>query len=141
MVYPPPFLDYCATLGLKFTSLRKSVLFVLWNSERPLKAYEIVDKLLPVYQNVKPPTVYRVLEYFLDRAMVHKIESIQSYTLCCEPEKQNFLEVLMVCNRCHQVNEVYNLSIQVLVQKLSEEQHFQLGQGAIELRGLCEKCQ
>lgn len=140
MNYPASFLSYCTSIAIKLTSLRKSILFILWNAEKPLKAYEILDKLLEIKQNSKPPTVYRVLDYFADYGVVHKIESIQSYTLCCEPEKHHPSEVLMVCNDCHQVNELYDRAMHVLVQKLSEAHHFHLGQGAIELKGVCDKC-
>src|SRR5436190_23974973 len=108
MIYPALFLNYCAATELKLTSLRKSVLFILWNAGKPLKAYEILDNLLLIKQNSKPPTVYRVLDYFVDYGVVHKIESIQSYTLCHEPEKHLPSEILMVCNDCHQVNEIYD---------------------------------
>src|ERR1700722_1222822 len=111
MTYPAAFLNYCATKELKFTSLRRSVLFILWKAEKPLKAYELLDKLLEIMQNAKPPTVYRVLDYFVEVGVVHKGESIQSYTLCFEPEKHQASEVLMLCNACHQVNELYDKNL------------------------------
>lgn len=140
MIYPAYFLNYCATMKLKYTSLRKSVLFILWSIEKPLKAYEILDRLLKIKQNAKPSAVYRVLDYFVACGVVHKIESIQSYTLCSEPEKHHSSELLMVCNDCHQVSELYDVNLGALVQKLSQENQFHLGKGAIELRGSCEKC-
>ncbi|CDZ75769.1 Zinc uptake regulation protein [Legionella massiliensis] len=127
-------------MELKLTSLRKSVLFILWSAEKPLKAYELLDRLLQIKQNAKPPTVYRVLDYFVEFGVVHKVESIQSYTLCREPEKQYSFEILMVCNECHQVNELYDGGLHTLVQKISQEHHFHLGQGAVELKGVCDKC-
>lgn len=141
MNYPTLFRNYCAEIGLKLTSLRKSILFILWSAEKPLKAYEILDQLLQIQLNAKPPTVYRVLDYFVDYGVVHKIESIQSYTLCHEPAEHQASEVLMVCNDCHQVNELYDKTMHELVQKLSQANHFHLGQGAIELKGVCDKCQ
>lgn len=140
MSYPTPFLDYCAGIKLKLTSLRKTVLFILWTEDRPLKAYEILERLLQSKLNAQPPTVYRVLDYFVHSGLVHKIESIQSYTLCHEPDKQFPSEVLMVCNNCHQVQEVYDKTMHTLLKKLSEANHFHLGQAAIELKGFCEAC-
>lgn len=140
MSYPISFLQYCATLELKLTSLRKEVLYILWCAKRPLKAYEILDDLLKIKSNSTPPTVYRALIFFLESGTVHKIESIQSYTLCCEPEKHLSSEVLMVCNECHQVIEVYDVAVRNIVIKLAKEHSFQLKQDAIELKGLCTKC-
>lgn len=140
MIYPPSFIDYCATIDYRLTSLRKSVLYILWHIKKPLKAYEILNKLLEIKENSKPPTVYRVLDYLLACGIVHKIESIQSYTLCHEPEKHLPSEVLMVCNHCHGVQEVYDKTMSDLVKKLAAENLFIPGQDTIELRGYCHGC-
>jgi Fur family zinc uptake transcriptional regulator len=117
------------------------VLFILWQSDKPLKAYDILNQLLKIKQNSKPPTVYRVLDYFVACGIVHKIESIQSYTLCREPEKHRSSEIVMVCTGCHQVSELYDPGLQVLVQNLSKEHQFNLGGDIIELKGVCKDCQ
>lgn len=140
MNYPDSFLNYCATLDVKFTSLRKEILFILWLAKKPLKAYEVLDKLLETKPNSKPPSIYRALLFFVEHGVVHKIESIQSYTLCCEPEKHLFSEVLMVCNECHQVIEVYDATVQALVLKLADQNQFKLKQDIIELKGICNNC-
>jgi Fur family zinc uptake transcriptional regulator len=140
MNYPPPFVDYCATLDLKLTSLRKEVLYILWCAQKPLKAYEVLDSLLKTKSNSTPPTVYRALIFFLASGIVHKVESIQSYTLCCEPEKHLSSEVLIVCNTCHQVIEVYDAEVRNLVAKIATHHNFQLSQDAIELKGFCKSC-
>ena len=138
--FPPLFLQYCASLELKMTSLRKDVFYVLWSASKPLKAYEILENLLKIKPNSTPPTVYRALEFFEAHGLVHKIESIQSYTLCREPSKQWSSEVLMVCGDCHQVVEIYNEELRNLFTGLANANCFQLRQDAIELKGTCEAC-
>lgn len=140
MNFPVNFLQCCASLELKLTSLRKEVLYILWQAQKPLKAYEILDNLLKIKQHAKPPTVYRALEYFAAHGVVHKIESIQSYTLCGEPEKHLSSEVLMVCNDCHHVVEIYDLAVRDILVKLAGAHHFTLHQDAIELKGVCQQC-
>ncbi|MDP1604107.1 MAG: transcriptional repressor [Legionella sp.] len=140
MIYPVPFNDYCASIESRLTSLRKSILYILWHTEKPLKAYEILNALLQIKENSQPSTVYRVLDYFVNSGVVHKIESIQSYTLCREPRKHLPSEVLMVCSKCHHVRELYDTNMRALVQKLSCENFFHLGEDAIELKGLCATC-
>lgn len=140
MIYPAAFRDYCASIESRLTSLRKSILYILWHAGKPLKAYEVLDELLQFKPNSRPPTVYRVLDYFVDCGVVHKIESIQSYTLCREPEKQLASEILMVCNRCHSVREVYDRAMISLVQRLSAAHLFIPGAGVIELKGFCHGC-
>lgn len=140
MIYPKEFLEYCQNIVEKLTSLRKSVLFVLWERKKPLKAYDILNVLAQSNATIKAPSVYRALDYFLQCGIVHKIESIQSYTLCCEPDKHLPSELLMVCNHCHQVQEIYDLTVRSLIQNLATKSDFTLGQEGIELRGLCQRC-
>lgn len=140
MGYPQAFIDYCLSIHNRLTSMRKCILFILWQSEKPLKAYELLNELLSVKPNAKPPTVYRVLDYFVACGVAHKIESIQSYTLCCEPKKHLPSEILMVCNQCHAVHEVYDKAMHTLMQQLSKDNAFYLGQDAIEVKGFCNAC-
>ncbi|MCP0913724.1 MULTISPECIES: Fur family transcriptional regulator [Legionella] len=140
MSYPVSFLEYCTLLNLRLTSMRKEILYILWQAKKPLKAYEILEALLKINPNAKPPTVYRALLFFVTQNMVHKIESIQSYTLCSEPEKNLFSEVLMVCNSCHEVVETYDAMMQALVLNIAAKNDFKLKQHVIELKGVCHKC-
>ncbi|KTC73782.1 putative Ferric uptake regulator, Fur family [Legionella birminghamensis] len=142
MIYPESFNLYCKGLiNNRLTSLRKSILYILWSANRPLKAYEILEHLLETKINAQPPTVYRVLDYFVFAGLVHKVESIQCYTLCKQPEQHFPSELLMVCNHCHQVQEIYNKQLRELIKQLTEDCQFNLGQSTIELKGLCQHCE
>lgn len=140
MGYSAAFLDFCSTIKYRLTSLRKQILYILWCSEKPLKAYDILQQLLQSQANAKPPTVYRVLDYFVALGCVHKIESIQSYALCHEPEKKYHCELLMVCGQCHAVTEVYDPEVHTLVEQLSIKHQFVLNPGVIEIKGQCQSC-
>ena len=140
MNYSILFNQYCESLARKLTSLRKEVLYVLWCEKKPLKAYDILNNLLKIKPNSTPPTVYRALAYFEAKGIVHKIESIQCYTLCREPEKHLPSELLMVCNDCHQVVEVYDEMMHELVARLAVDHCFKLNQDTIELNGICQMC-
>ena len=140
MAYSQLFLDYCNLHELKLTSLRKAVLFQLWHSEKPLKAYELLDKLKMTSENLKVATIYRALDYFVEEGLVHKLESIQSYTLCSKPAKHLPFEVFLVCNNCHQVDEVHDKSLEALIKNLALTNCFDLNEGTIELKGFCQNC-
>lgn len=140
MNYPTIFISYCEGLNLKLTSLRKEILYILWCAKKPIKAYDILSNLIKTKSNATPPTVYRSLDFFVTSNILHKIESIQSYTLCCEPVKNLSAEILMVCNNCHNVVETYNTNIHKLLTEISKQNSFQLNQDAIELKGTCQTC-
>ena len=134
------FKQYCATLNIRWTATRKEVLYVLWSAQKPLKAYEILDALLIVKPNSTPTTVYRSLIFFEETRVVHKIESIQAFTLCGEPEKRLPFEVLMVCHDCHKAIETYDANFHAFIQKMAIEKSFHLNQAVVELKGLCRMC-
>ncbi len=134
------FKQYVDNLELKMTSVRTEVLHILWSADRPLKAYEILARLVEKKPNATPPTVYRSLAFLLSVGIVHKVESIQSYTLCCAPKKKFSSEVLMVCHACHGVVEMYDDVLRNMISNLAQHYAFKLHKHAIELQGLCESC-
>jgi Fur family zinc uptake transcriptional regulator len=140
MGYPPLFIEYFKQLPTTLTSLRKAVLFSLWSAEKPLKAYDILDRLVKITPNITAATVYRTLDFFMSTGLLHKIESIQSYTLCSAPEKHLPSELLMVCEACQQVTEVYDADLRELLTQLALNSSFRLSQHVIELKGLCQRC-
>ena len=139
-MYSTEFLSYCKTIPGTITSLRKAVLFSLWQADKPLKAYDILSELVSIKPGYTAVTIYRVLSFYISLGIVHKIESIQAYTLCTEPHKNLPSEVLMVCNSCHQVKEVYDDVMLQLLIEMTVKLNFQLSQETIELRGLCLMC-
>jgi Fur family zinc uptake transcriptional regulator len=140
MSYPVAFIEYFKQLPMTLTSLRKAVLFALWSAQKPLKAYDILEYLLSIKPNMTATTVYRALDFFMEAGLLHKIESIQAYTLCIAPDKHHPSEILMVCNTCHQVIEVYDANMRELLNQLANNSSFELSQDAIELKGLCSRC-
>ena len=140
MHYSSEFLIYCKGFSLTLTSLRKAVLHALWQTKKPLKAYDILDCLKDEQPNATAATIYRALSFFLTAGVVHKLDSIQSYALCGEPETSVCSEVLMVCSSCHDVREVQGQVVRDAAVNLASLDAFELNHTPIELRGLCGSC-
>jgi len=140
MRYSPDFLAYCKSFPLTFTSLRKAVLHALWQTKKPLKAYDILDGLLDEQPNATAAAIYRALSFFVTAGVVHKLDSIQSYALCGEPETSVCSEVLMVCSSCHDVRKVEGHVVRDAAVTLAQLDAFQLNHTPIELRGVCGDC-
>ena len=64
----------CRTKGVRLTPIRKKVLELVWQSHKPIKAYDLLGLLSSSNHIEKPPTVYRALEFLLDNHLIHKIE-------------------------------------------------------------------
>ncbi len=140
MHYSSEFLAYSKNLSLSLTSLRKLVLHTLWQTKKPLKAYDILAALLSEQPNATAAAIYRALSFFMAAGVVHKIDSIQSYALCNEPETRACSEVLMVCSICHAVREMQDVMVREAVVRLARQDTFELSHDPIELRGMCGVC-
>ncbi|MDX2347195.1 MAG: Fur family transcriptional regulator [Legionella sp.] len=140
MLYPVKFLAYCKQFSLTLTSLRKAVLYALWQTNKPLKAYDILEVLLDEQPNATASAVYRALGFFVDAGMLHKIDSIQAYALCNTPDVHICSEVLMVCASCRDVRELQDVMVREAVTRLADMDAFKLSHEPIELRGTCAVC-
>lgn len=138
--YPTQFLDFTKNLSLSLTSLRKAVLYALWQAEKPLKAYDILESLSAKELTVTATTIYRVLGFFITAGVLHKIDSIQAYALCTEPKEETCFDILMVCAACRDVSQVQDSALREAAMTLSHQKAFLLGHNPIELRGVCDNC-
>ncbi len=105
-----------------------------------MKAYHVLNQLLKLKPNATPPTVYRALDFFVSHGILHKIESIQSYALCCEPSMEFMSDILIVCDSCHQVFETFDKNIHNLFRQFAETHQFKLTPSPIELKAICNGC-
>lgn len=64
----------CTQKGLRLTALRRRVLELVWQSHKPLGAYDILGVLSEQDgRRAAPPTVYRALDFLLENGLVHRI--------------------------------------------------------------------
>ena len=71
--------------GLRLTEIRSQVLELIADSRKPVKAYDLLDRLKDARSNAAPPTVYRALDFLLDNGFIHKLQSINAYVSCHHP--------------------------------------------------------
>ena len=72
----------CRENGVRLTPIRRKVLELIWQSHKPIKAYDLLAQLSTGDHIEKPPTVYRALDFLLDNHLIHKIESANAYIGC-----------------------------------------------------------
>lgn len=124
------------------TKLRQDVISVLEQHAKPLKAYEILEKLRQIRPNAQPPTVYRVLEFLEKQHVIHQLSNKHSYVLCDAPDTSadEQIDILLTCNRCDSVVESHETVFLQQIQNLTQDHKFQLACSAIEILGLCKDC-
>lgn len=68
----------CSERKQRFTPLRRRVLELVWQSHRPVGAYEILRQLTAEEGCPAPPTVYRALDFLLDQGFIHRINALNA---------------------------------------------------------------
>ena len=127
-----------ADVRTKLTKNQALVLKVLSNASQPLGAYAILDKLRS-HGFKAPLTVYRALEQLAGQGLVHKIESLNSWTTCCGEHQAN-PPVFEICNDCGNVTEHFDRELVKSLNSMSERSGFIPDRSIIEIHGRCDDC-
>jgi Fur family zinc uptake transcriptional regulator len=130
----------CRQAGARLTRLRRDVLALLLAAERPLTAYEILERLRPKDRAATAAGVYRSLEFLTAHRLAHRIESSKAFVACVFPEHAHPSQVL-VCRRCGTAVETEDRQVVEAAENLGRRLGFALDRGALELTGLCHGCQ
>jgi len=129
----------CRELGLRFTALRRRVLQLVWDSHKPVGAYDILDSLKQDGKKAAPPTVYRALDFLIDADLVHRLDSLNAFVGCPDPSSSHRGQFL-ICRGCRTVTELDDAKINSLVQDIAADLGFTAEQQMLEIQGLCQAC-
>ncbi|WP_233805657.1 Fur family transcriptional regulator [Paraburkholderia sp. HP33-1] len=132
--------EYCRERGEKLTPIRRKVLELLLNSGRATKAYSLLDEMRQIHPGSAPPTVYRALDFLLSAGLVHRIESINAFTVCHDLTQCQH-GILVVCQECGSVTELHQPKLRQALVAQIEDAGYRLASDEIELKGLCSACQ
>ena len=94
----------CADAGERFTTLRAHIFELVLRHNGPVKAYDLLDQLLPKHGSPKPPTVYRALEFLSRLGLVHRVEALNAYVACDHTHEGHVAE-FFICESCSSVQE------------------------------------
>lgn len=136
----------CQKQGAKLTPLRKQVLLLIWQSHKPLGAYTLIDMLAESEQRrVAPPTVYRTLEFLLELALIHRINSLNAYIGCVSPQSHHgssptAANYFFICSRCQNSQEVIDTSLGKAISDAGQHFDFISQQQWLEVTGVCKDC-
>ena len=127
-----------ADVKTKLTKNQALVLNVLTKALQPLGAYAILAKLRS-YGFKAPLTVYRALDQLAGIGLVHKLESLNSWTSCCGDHHANS-PVFEICNDCGNVTEHFDKELLKNLSNVSERSGFIPDRSIIEIHGRCDDC-
>ncbi|HIA08705.1 MAG TPA: transcriptional repressor [Chromatiaceae bacterium] len=129
----------CRRRGARFTEQRARVLELIWQSHRPLGAYQILDQLRTEGRSAQPPTVYRALDFLQDLGLVHRLASLNAYCGCVAPGAQHQSQFL-ICRECGVVAELREQAILRVVTEAAVSRGFRIDETSIEVAGICPDC-
>ncbi len=130
----------CAEKGVRLMALRRRVLELVWGGHKPLGAYDILDVLKAERRGAAPPTVYRALDFLLAQGLVHRIESMNSFVGCPDPDTPHGGQFL-ICHSCGLAAELNDSGVVNAINKSAARAGFAVGRPIIEIEGLCPHCQ
>lgn len=131
--------DLCRQQGLRFTALRRRVLTLVWDSHKPVGAYEILDRLGTEGRRAAPPTVYRALDFLIEAGLVHRLNSLNAFIGCPDPASSHSGQFL-ICRQCRTVVELDDRDIDTLVGDKARQLGFSEVHQMLEIQGLCSDC-
>ncbi|MGH8494450.1 MAG: Fur family transcriptional regulator [Moraxellaceae bacterium] len=130
----------CAESGARLTPLRRRVLELVWDSHRPLGAYELLNQLTAEGHKPAPPTVYRALEFLLEQRLVHRIASRNAFVGCSHPGAVH-AGYFLLCEACGNAEEIADArALGNAVDKAAADAAFEIKSQTLELTGLCRHC-
>lgn len=133
-------LDILKRNGLSVTEGRKKILELFLDAEGALAHADIEKNTDAAFDRV---TVYRTLQTFVDKGIIHQIPTTDNavlYALCkdnCEAGHHHDEHVHFICNHC---NKTICLD-DVTVPAVKLPKGFKPVQSAMVVTGICNECQ
>ncbi len=129
----------CEERGLRLTPLRLRVLELIAAEEKPVKAYDLLDRLKDEHSGAAPPTIYRALDFLLENRFIHKLESINAFVGCHHPSQAHQVPFL-ICDACSSAVEICDERVSRLLDEQASERGFAARAQTLEVHGLCARC-
>jgi Fur family zinc uptake transcriptional regulator len=129
----------CRARGQSLTPLRRRVLEIVLEADRPLGAYDVLDILARDRGRVAPPTVYRSLDFLLEQGLVHKVLSVNGFVACSAAARPHMAE-LFICRQCGNAVEVARKAADGQLEATASDLDFAIESVVLEVKGLCHGC-
>jgi Fur family zinc uptake transcriptional regulator len=130
----------CLQRDARLTPTRERVLELIWQSHKPLGAYEVLAELSKEGHNPAPPTVYRALDFLQQHGMVHRIASLNAF-IGCVHAGEHHTGMFLICRACGNVLELTAPAVSSVIHTAAEAEGFVVDDTTLEITGHCPGCQ
>jgi Fur family transcriptional regulator, zinc uptake regulator len=129
----------CQRQNARLTATRERVLELIWQSHRPLGAYDVLAMLTQDGHNAAPPTVYRALDFLQQHGLVHRIASLNAFIGCAHAGTRH-QGMFLICQHCGNVLELSAPDVSDAIASAASEVRFQPANVMVEVSGVCPAC-
>ena len=138
----------CGRSGSRLTELRRLVLGLVLDSEKPAGAYDLLDRLRDAHKGAAPPTIYRALDFLLEQGLIHKVERLSAFIGCLHdanghdgdgPHRHHAAQFL-ICTRCGRAAELDDHAVEDTLAAAARAAGFVPHRSTVEVEGLCARC-
>lgn len=130
----------CEARALRLTPIRANALRLIADAGRPIKAYELLDRMKETHDAAAPPTVYRALDFLLEHGFIHKLASINAFVGCHHPGGEQHAVPFLICDRCHAAIELEDERVVQTLDSRARELGFAPRAQTLEVHGICADC-
>lgn len=134
----------CDRRGAQLTELRRKVLGLVLDSDKPAGAYDLLDRLRAHHKGAAPPTVYRALDFLLEQGLIHKLERLSAFVGCVHPTEDDHdhhhAAQFLICTRCGRVTELEDNRVNKALVEAARRVGFRLSSSTVEAEGFCAAC-
>ena len=130
----------CRQRGLRLTPIRANALRLIADAGRPIKAYDLLDRMKATHDAAAPPTVYRALDFLLEHGFVHKLSSINAYVGCHHPGAAQHAVPFLICGTCQSATELEDARVVAMLEDSARALGFTPTAQIMEMHGQCARC-
>lgn len=131
----------CRARGARLTDMRRQVLEILYETHRPLGAYDLVEALASrTKRRIAPITVYRAVDFLLQQGFVHRLETKSAFVACPRRHQPGDVVVFLLCETCGGVDEASAPAVDSALGKVLKDVRFAPRSQVVEIAGLCAHC-
>ena len=123
---------------LKLSKNQALVFEALSEADQPVGAYDLLDKLRK-YGLKAPLQIYRALDRLIELKVVHRLESLNAWTTCCDANHES-APIFVICDDCGNVTEHIDSSLNLSLENISKKTGFVTEKPIIEIHGRCCDC-
>jgi Fur family transcriptional regulator, zinc uptake regulator len=133
--------DCCRERGVRLTTMRRDVLSALYDTHRPLGAYDLADALAArSHRRVAPITIYRALEFLLEQGFIHRLATKNAFVACPHRHAPDDLVAFLICEACGGVDEAASPDVGAALGRVLAKAGFAPRARVIEIAGICAHC-